>query len=299
MQQIVNVVVLGCVYAVVALGFSLYFGTSNLINFAHGDLATAGAFLFLMGVCVFGTGGLLSLAPLFAVAAGAAVVGCLLLGLASERFLFRPVRSCPPLYGLVISVGLSMVLRESILRFYPGGAEPQPFPDPLGLRSIQFAGARLSHMQVVLLATCLLASSLYYWIVKRTRFGRALRATSQDPEAAAMIGIRVDRQISGAFAIGAVFAAMAGILTGALYGSIKYDMGYGLGIKGFVAAVIGGLGSPSGAFVGGLFMAGLEVLTVTFVQGGSAFSDILAFTVLILMLMVRPSGLLGEPLEVR
>ena len=114
-----------------------------------------------------------------------------------------------------------------------------------------------------------------------------------------MIGIRVDRQISGAFAIGAVFAAMAGILTGALYGSIKYDMGYGLGIKGFVAAVIGGLGSPSGAFVGGLFMAGLEVLTVTFVQGGSAFSDILAFTVLILMLMVRPSGLLGEPLEVR
>ena len=296
-QQIVNFISLGSMYAVVAIGFSLYFGTANLINFAHGDLCTLAAFLLLLFVSLlhsmFPDAGLLT----FMAAVILSMIACSAIGVISERILFRPIRNRPILEGLIISLAFSMVIRESILHFYPNGGNPQAFWTPFQLGHLHVLGANIAYVQVALVAICIALAALFFWIVKFTRFGLSMRATAQDPEAATMIGIRVDRTIAIAFAVGAAFAAVAGILSGAVYGSVKFDMGFGLGIKGFAAAVIGGLDSPNGAFLGGMLLAAMEVAIVALVPGGSAYRDSVAFVLLIVVLLLRPSGMLSTKRE--
>jgi len=292
LQQALNSLVLGSMYSIVALGFTLYFGMVNLINFAHGDLCALGAFVFLL-VSSFLSGHAVSASALyFGVAAIASIVLCTVTGLLSERFLFRPVRRGHPLEGLIISIAFSMVIREAILRFYPNGGNPQQFPDPFRQQSVQLFGVGVSYSQVFLMSVCVLSAVLFYCIVAQTHFGRTMRALSQDSEAAIMIGLPVNRTIIGAFALGAILAAVAGILNGSVYGSVKFDMGLSLGVKGFVAAVVGGLDNPNGAIIGGMLLAFLETSAISFVPGGSAYRDIIAFCLLLAVLLIRPAGLL-------
>jgi branched-chain amino acid transport system permease protein len=294
LQQLFNFLVLGSVYSIVALGFTLYFGTANLVNFAHGDLCTLSAFLFLLSLSLL-FGNRPAVSPIgFLLVALVVVLISALIGLLSERLLFRPLRKRPLLEGLIVSIGFSMLIRESILYLYPNGGNPQPFPDPFLLRSLQIFGVNVAYLQLFLIVICAVLALMFFWVVQKTNFGRFVRAISQDPEAAMMIGIPVNRTVGWIFALGASFAAVAGILHGSLYGSVKFDMGIYLGVKGFVAAVIGGLDNPRGALFGGLFLALLETLVVGYVPSGSGYRDIIAFSLLLAFMLIRPAGLVGS-----
>jgi branched-chain amino acid transport system permease protein len=294
LQQLFNFLVLGSVYSIVALGFTLYFGTANLVNFAHGDLCTLSAFLLLASLSLF-SGSPTAVGPIgFFVLALFVVVITAFIGSLSERLLFRPLRKRPLLEGLIVSIGLSMLIRESILYFYPNGGNPQSFPDPFLLRSLHILGVNIAYLQLFLIVICAFLTLMLLWVVQKTSFGRFIRALSQDPEAAMMIGIPVNRTVGWTFALGASFAAIAGILHGALYGSVKFDMGIYLGVKGFVAAVIGGLDNPKGALFGGLLLALFETLIVGFVPSGSGYRDIIVFSLLLTFMLIRPAGLLGS-----
>jgi len=292
-QQAFNAVVLSSIYAIVALGFTLYFGTMNLVNFAHGDCCTLAAFLALLALpacsAVFGRESWVALG----IAGLVAVLATIFLAALSERWLFRRLRGRAPLEGLIVSLGLAMLIREAILHFYPNGGNPQGFPDPFHNRSAEVLGVSVSVIQVMTVASALFAALAFYWVVQRTRFGRLMRALSQDPEAAQMVGLPVDLTILGSFALGGACAGVGGILSGALYGSIRFDMGISLGLKGFVCAVIGGLDNPAGAFLGAIILAGLETAIVGAAPGGSAYRDVAAYTVLLFLMIFRPTGLLS------
>lgn len=298
-QQLYNFLVIAAMYSIVAIGFSLYFGTTNLINFAHGDLCALGAFLLLGTLRVLGDGSDHVSWRIFSLATFISIGTCVLFGLFSERFIFRAVRSRAPLKGLILSIALSMLIRESILHFYPNGGNPQPFPDPFDQEHFSLGTVNVSKIQIFLLTLSALMMSCFYWFARKTHIGRTLRAISQDAEAAIMMGIPVNKSIGWAFAVGAVFASIAGVMNGALYGSVRYDMGYHLGIRGFVAAVIGGLENPQGALVGGLILALLEVSVVALVPGGSSYRDIVAFALLVGVLLFKPSGILSVNTETR
>lgn len=293
LQQLVNFLVLGGVYAITALGFTLYFGAVNLVNFAHGDICTLAAFLFLLLLPVCGMDAKAISAPEFVAIAGVATLLCVLVGVLSERVLFRPLRQRHVLEGLIVSVGLSMCLREVILHFYPNGGNPQFFPDPFHQGTFHIGQVSLTEAQVAMLVTLGVLTAAFYWLVRRTQFGRSMRALAQDPEAAMMIGLPVNRIVVAAFALGSAFAAVAGITSGALYGSVRFDMGLSLGVKGFVAAVAGGLRNPNGALLGGLLLAFIETAIVAFLPAGSSYRDIGACVLLLSILAFRPTGILG------
>ncbi|MFH1373972.1 MAG: branched-chain amino acid ABC transporter permease [bacterium] len=294
LQQLLNFLTLGCVYTTVALGFTLYFGTVNLINFAHGELCMLAAFGALMATRLFdlhlgqiGWGWIL-------VTTAAGMLLTIGVGWLSYWSIFRRIRGRPLIEGLLVSIALSMLLRELILHLYPNGGNPQPFPDPFHLEYLQIGDITISYMRLTALLICGGLTVLFYFLVLRTDVGRVMRAISQDPEAAVMMGLPVERIIGWSFVIGSALAGIAGIMTGALYGSVKFDMGIMLGVKGFVAAVVGGLDNPRGALMGGLMVAGLEVFVVGSFAGGSAYRDIVVFAVLIGLILIRPQGLLGR-----
>jgi branched-chain amino acid transport system permease protein len=292
-QQLINFIVLGCMYSIIALGFTLYFGTSNIINFSHGDMCALGAFTFLVVASYFNATSSNGLSLAFIMAAIITLLATILWGLLSERFLFRKVLNRPPLEGLIISIALSILIREIILRFYPNGGNPQSFPDPFQLRAISISGVIISYSKLLLLITSIIVAAVFYWILERTHLGRTMRALAQDYDAAVMTGLPAGRVIKWTFVMGAGFAAVGGMLNGIVYGSVKYDMGLSLGIKGFVAAIIGGLDNPNGAFLGGLLLALMETLTVVFIPHGSSYRDVITFGVLIIILLLRPSGLIS------
>ena len=306
-QLTVNGVTLGSLYALIALGYTMVYGILKLLNFAHGDVYMIGAFIGY-GV-LSGLGGPLSpdlaLAPLVLLMFLAAMLGSGLLGVAIERFAYRPLREAPRLAPLISALGVSFFLQNSVLllfgaqfrsynSFVLGSANPELFePGPLIDPVFKIRGVNVQLIQLlVLLVTVGLCLALTV-MVARTRVGKAMRATAYDREGAMMMGIDTDRVISFTFFIGSVLAGAAGVMFGLLFSQVFHFMGFLAGLKGFTAAVVGGIGSIPGAMLGGLLVG----LTEAYASGyfGGRWAELVVFGILIFVLLVRPQGLLGTP----
>lgn len=290
-QQLINALVLGSEYALIAVGFTLYFGMLNLINMAHGAVYMVGAFAAL----VFYRIGLAYEMPV-PVALAAMGISALtvsgLLGLAIERIAVRPLRKAPPLVFLITSVSAYLVIEQLVLVFYPNGANPQVFPDPFGLASIHIGPAVVGKVQIFVVIMALLSIISLHFVMTRTTLGRAIRAITADAVGARMMGIDVDKTIAQTFVLGSMLAGLGGVVEGLNFGSVMFNMGFIAGIKGFTAAVVGGLGNVYGALAGGYLLGLIEVLSSGYIPQGTAYKNVVTFGLLILCLMVRPDGLL-------
>jgi len=294
LQQALNGLMLGVMYALVAVGFTLFFGVLDVIHFSHGDIFMLGAFAgltVLAGLSVLGLGAP-AVALALAFAGSILVVG--LLGVLAERVCVRPLARSSPLMTLLATLSLGLVIRESVLIFYPRGADPKPFPQLLPAGGFEMGGVTIRYENLAILAIAVLAMVSVDLLINRTRTGAAIRAVAQDPEAAQMMGVNLDRTVDLTFFLGSGLAAVAGILSGLYYSEIHFIMGVSGGVIGFSAAAIGGLGNVYGAILGGLLFGMVQTLSAALIPRGSEFRDVVAFAVVMLFLIVRPSGILGE-----
>jgi branched-chain amino acid transport system permease protein len=298
-QQIINGLVLGSLYALVALGYTMVYGIINLINFAHGEVLMVGA-MTCWSVMTFLAENLPQLAPAWAFAMGliAAAFVCVLLNVAIEKLAYRPLRNAPKLAPLITAIGVSILLQTlAMIIFKPNY---KSFPNPMPSAPMNILGAVITPTQVMILITTACLLLILMWVIHRTRLGRAMRATSENEQMASLMGIQPDRVISATFAIGAVLASVAGVMWAANFGTVHHAMGFLPGLKAFTAAVLGGIGNLPGAVLGGLCLGLIESVGSGYLGPltggvlGSQYSDIFAFLVLIGMLTLRPSGLLGE-----
>ena len=297
LQQIINGLTLGSVYAIVALGYTMVYGIIQLINFAHGELVMLGA---MVAFSVIGALAGTALPPVLIVIAGvvAAVPACMLVGYAMERVAYRPLRNAPRLAPLITAIGISIILQHLALLIW--GRSPLAFPQIIPLVSFTIGGAIITGVQIAIIATSLLMMGVLTLVVYHTKLGIAMRATSQNPQVAGLMGIDIDRIISFTFIVGAALAAVAGVMVGTYYGIAHYTMGSLLGMKAFSAAVLGGIGNLAGAMLGGILLGIVEALGAGYIGSltnnvfGSNYQDVFAFLVLIGVLVLRPSGLLGE-----
>jgi branched-chain amino acid transport system permease protein len=291
LQQLLNGIAWGSIYALIALGYTMVYGVLKLINFAHGEVYMMGAMTGYYAAHALGFAADPSPAGL-AVTLGIAMAACALLGAAIERVAYRPLRSAPRLASLITAIGISLLLQNTGQLAF--GADPKFFPPLLESRELVRAGAlAVSNIQVVVLATAVLLMAGLQLVVMRTRFGRAMRAVAFDAQAAALMGVPIDRVIQGTFVLGSALAAAAGILVGLSNPKIDPLMGLLPGLKAFVAAVLGGIGSIPGAMLGGLLLGVIETLVAGYLS--STYRDAIAFVVLVLILLYRPAGILGSP----
>jgi branched-chain amino acid transport system permease protein len=304
-QLTVNGLSRGSLYALIALGYTMVYGILKLLNFAHGDVYMVGAFVGFGVLHAFG-GPLspnIALAPLIILMFLGAMLGSGVLGIVIERFAYRPLRDAPRIAPLISALGVSFFLQNSVLllfgasfrsydSFLFGSARPEQFePGPLTDALFVVNGVNVQIVQVVVMASTLALMVALTVLVARTRVGKAMRATAFDREAAAMMGIDVDRVIASTFFIGSVLAGAAGVMFGLLFSQIFHFMGFLAGLKGFTAAVVGGIGSIPGAMVGGILVGLAESYGEGYV--GGRWSDLIVFGILIFVLLVRPSGLFG------
>ena len=294
LQQALNGLMLGVMYALVAVGFTLFFGVLDVIHFSHGDIYMLGAFAgltVLAGLAAVGLG-TPAVALVLAFAGSILIVGAL--GVVAERVCVRPLARASPLMTLLATLSLGLVIRESVLIFYPRGADPKPFPQLLPVGGFELGGVAIRYENLVILAVAVLAMISVDLLINHTRMGAAIRAVAQDPEAAQMMGVNLDATVDLTFFIGSGLAAIAGILSGLYYSEIHFIMGVSGGVIGFSAAAIGGLGNVYGAILGGLLFGMVQTLSAALIPRGSEFRDVVAFAVVMLFLIVRPSGILGE-----
>ena len=297
LQQIINGLTLGAVYAVVALGYTMVYGIIQLINFAHGEVVMVGAMVALSIAGALAPAGLPPALVLTLAAAGAIPV-CMALGYAMERIAYRPLRNAPRLAPLITAIGISIIMQHLALLIW--SRNPLAFPAIVRTRSYAIAGATITNVQVGIILTCLAVMAGLALVVYRSRLGVAMRATAQNAPVAGLMGIDANRIISLTFMIGAALAAVAGVLVASYYGIAHYTMGSQLGLKAFCAAVLGGIGNIPGAMLGGVLLGLVEALGAGYIGDltgnvfGSNYQDVFAFLVLILVLVLRPSGLLGE-----
>jgi branched-chain amino acid transport system permease protein len=298
-QQLINGLVLGSIYALVALGYTMVYGILELINFAHGEVTMFGAMICLAVIGAFMANGA-DVNGLVIVSLGllAAIAVCVALGYLIERVAYRPLRRAPRLAALITAIGMSIVLQNLAMLIW--GKQYVSFPPLLPLVSFEIGGAVITNLQIfIVILSCLLMAGLLL-LIKRTRLGRAMRATAQAQDIAGLMGININTIISLTFMIGAALAAIAGVMVSAYYGLAHYHMGFMLGLKAFTAAVLGGIGNVAGAMLGGLLLGLIESLGAGYIGAltggflGSHYQDVFAFFVLILVLVIRPSGLLGE-----
>jgi branched-chain amino acid transport system permease protein len=298
-QQLINGLVLGSIYALVALGYTMVYGILELINFAHGEVTMFGAMICLAVIGAFVANGA-DINGLVIVSLGllAAIAVCVALGFLIERVAYRPLRRAPRLAALITAIGMSIVLQNLAMLIW--GKQYVSFPPLLPLVSFEVGGAVITNLQIfIVVLSCLLMAGLLL-LIKRTRLGRAMRATAQAQDIAGLMGININTIISLTFMIGAALAAIAGVMVSAYYGLAHYHMGFMLGLKAFTAAVLGGIGNVAGAVLGGLLLGLIESLGAGYIGAltggflGSHYQDVFAFFVLILVLVFRPSGLLGE-----
>lgn len=294
-QQFLNALGLGIMYALIAVGFTLFFGVIEVVNFAHGEVFMLGAFVALLASGIMSSAGLIMgsfpffVAILLIVLLTGGVVGVFL-----EKFIVRPMRNAPDIMTLLITLGVSIVIREAVMLFVPNGRNPQPFPKLFDMESIKIGGILIKPETILcIVLSAILISGLYY-IIEKTTFGRYIRATAQDREAAMMMGINVKQVFIITLALGSALGAVAGMMNGLSYGIIKFNMGFAAGIKGFAAAVVGGLGNVYGAIAGGMLLGFLEIFVVSFVPDGSSYQDVISFVIVILCLVFRPAGIFGE-----
>ncbi|MFZ4500737.1 MAG: branched-chain amino acid ABC transporter permease [Burkholderiaceae bacterium] len=298
-QQIINGLVLGSVYALVALGYTMVYGILQLINFAHGEVLMIGAMIALtvLQIMTLYFPGIPLVIQLL-IATLVAIPACMLLSAAIERIAYRPLRNSPRLAPLITAIGLSIVLQTLAMMIW--SPNPRVFPDLLSTTPFEIAGALLAPKQLLILVVAGLAMLGLLLLVHRTRLGRAMRAVSENPKIASLMGVNPDQIITATFILGAALAAIAGVLVAMNYNIVHFTMGFLLGLKAFTAAVLGGIGNLAGAVAGGLLLGIIESLGAGYVGDltggflGSHYQDIFAFAVLILVLVFRPSGLLGE-----
>jgi branched-chain amino acid transport system permease protein len=290
---------LGMMYALVAVGFTLFFGVLDVIKFSHGDVLTVGAFTALatyIGLQSAGIGsGTLQLVLMLA----AAIVGMALLGALIARYLVMPLRSAPPLNTLLITLMLGTVLRESVRLFYPQGANPKPFPALLPSDSVSFGNFTLRLDNAAMLISGALVIVGVQLLLNRTKLGLAIRAVAQDEETAKTMGVNFTLIVLITFALGSSLAAFAGVMNGLYYTEINFGMGLLLGVIGFSAAIVGGLGSIYGAILGGFLFAALQTVGAIALPFASAYKDVFAFAVVIAIMAWRPTGLIQEKISER
>lgn len=284
-QQLINGVVTGSTYALIALGYTMVYGVLQLINFAHGEIYMVGAFAGLLLVTVAKLP--FPLALLLAMAAAA------LVGVTVEFLAYRPLRRSSRLAVLISAIGMSIFLQN--LGLWIWGPSTRSFLPPFRVTSVEIAGLRTNTLSLLTLLIALLIMVGLQLLVMRTKLGKAMRAVAQDRETAALMGISVNRTITYTFAIGSALAAAAGVMVGMLFNAVTPNMGIMPGLKGFVAAVLGGIGNIPGAMLGGLVLGLAEVLGVALLS--SQWRDAIAFAILILVLLYRPSGLLGRRVQ--
>ena len=299
-QQSINGVMLGMMYALVAVGFTLYFGVLDLINFGHGDFFMLGGFMALIMYTVAESMGFAenALGVLLFMFIGSMFLTAIA-AIVTARLAIRPVMKSPMLISLLVTLGLGIAVREAIRIFYPLGANPQFFPTLLPQGDFYIGNVFIRYENIIILGIGIAAIVIVWFIINKTKMGSAIRAVAQDGEAAMMMGVNFNRTIDLTFLIGASVAAIAGILNGLYYGRVIFNMGAIMGVIGFSAAVIGGLGNIFGAIVGGLLFGLMETLAAAALPIGSENKRVFAFFVVILFLIFRPNGILGEKMYER
>ncbi len=306
LQQILNGLVLGSIYALIALGYTMVYGVLGIINFAHGEVLMFGALIALVVIknllAFFPT---IPLWLILVVALLVAMSGCAVLSFYIEKIAYRPLRNAPRLVPLISAIGMSILLQTIAMIIW--GRTPLNFPQLLPEQSLAIfgTGALVTVKELMIMLTALIVMVALLFLVKKTRFGRAIRATAENPQVAGLMGVNTTRVISYTFILGGALAALAGVMIASNYGSAHFYMGFMPGLKAFTAAVLGGIGNIPGAMLGGLLLGLIEALGAGYIGTlsggifGSNYQDIFAFLVLILVLVFRPSGILGEKLRDR
>ncbi|WEV45252.1 branched-chain amino acid ABC transporter permease [Streptococcaceae bacterium ESL0687] len=290
MQIIVNGLILGSVYALIALGYTMVYGIIKLINFAHGDVYMMGAFMgyFLIN----------NLHMNFFLALLISMVGTAILGVVIEFLAYRPLRNSTRISALITAIGVSFLLENTMIYFF--GSSARQFPQAIEVHKYSFGSITITNIQLMILVTSIILMAALQLIVQKTKMGKAMRAVSVDKEAAQLMGINVDHTISFTFALGSAFAGAAGVMIGLYYGSIDPLMGMTPGLKAFVAAVLGGIGIIPGAALGGLVIGLLETFTQSIPGKFSwiaGYKDAVVYAILIVILLIRPAGILGKSVK--
>ncbi|MDO8315513.1 MAG: branched-chain amino acid ABC transporter permease [Rugosibacter sp.] len=297
LQQVANGLTLGSIYALVALGYTLVYGILGLINFAHGEVVMVGA-LTALAASKFLLAAALPPYLVFTLAFLLAALVCMALSVIIERIAYRPLRNAPRLAPLITAIGVSIILQQLAMMLW--GRSYHAMPQLLPETTFALGGVQITVIQIVIIGVAGLTMAALLVLVNRTRLGRAMRATAENPGIAALMGVDANRIIVLAFMIGSALAALAGMLVASNYGIAHYNMGFMLGLKAFTAAVLGGIGNLAGAVVGGLLLGVIEALGAGYIGDltggvlGSQYQDVFAFFVLIGVLVLRPAGLLGE-----
>lgn len=297
LQQVANGLTLGSIYALVALGYTLVYGILGLINFAHGEVVMVGA-LTALAASKFLLAAALPPYWVFILAFLLAALVCMALSVIIERIAYRPLRNAPRLAPLITAIGVSIILQQLAMMLW--GRSYHAMPQLLPETAFALGGVQITVIQLVIIGVAGLTMAALLVLVNRTRLGRAMRATAENPGIAALMGVDANRIIVLAFMIGSALAALAGMLVASNYGIAHYNMGFMLGLKAFTAAVLGGIGNLAGAVVGGLLLGVIEALGAGYIGDltggvlGSQYQDVFAFFVLIGVLVLRPAGLLGE-----
>jgi branched-chain amino acid transport system permease protein len=295
LQQLINGLTLGSVYALIALGYTMVYGILELINFAHGEVYMLGAYL---GVILFGFFTAIGLTSyslplsLFLILA-ASVIFCSSYGFTIEKIAYRPLRNAPRLSPLISAIGVSIFLQNYVM--LTQGATDKVFPDLFGNKGFNFMATRITYLQASIIIVSMVMMLLLHAFVMKTKTGRAMRAVAQDKTMASLLGIDIDAVISVTFVIGSGLAAVAGLMVAMYYGLVNYFIGYMAGIKAFTAAVLGGIGSIPGAMFGGIILGLVESLGASYLS--SEYKDAYAFIILIVILLVKPEGLFGKTAE--
>lgn len=299
LQQIINGLTAGSVYALVALGYTMVYGIIGLINFAHGDVVMVGAMIATSVVlALVGHYGDVSTLVAIGAALVVSIPVCMALGWTAERIAYRPLRRAPRLAALITAIGVSIIIQNVAMMFW--GRNYLNFPHIVEPTVYQLGDARLSLLQIAIMLGSALIMVALLLLVHKTRLGMAMRATAQNREVAGLMGVNINTVISAAFLIGSALAAIAGMMITSYYGVAQYTMGFMLGLKAFTAAVLGGIGNLGGAVLGGLLLGLIEALGSGYVGQltngvfGSHYQDVYSFVVLVVVLIFRPSGLLGE-----
>ena len=299
LQQTINGLVLGSMYALVALGYTMVYGIINLINFAHGEVLMVGALTSwtIIGLMQSAMPG----APGWIILVIALIISCVVaaaLNFVIEKVAYRPLRNSPKLAPLITAIGMSILLQTLAMIIWKPNYKP--YPTLLPSAPLHVGGAVITPTQIMILGLTAVSLALLMWLVNYSKLGRAMRATAENPRVAALMGVKPDMVISATFIIGAVLACIAGVMYASNYGTVQHTMGFLPGLKAFTAAVFGGIGNLAGAVVGGILLGLIESIgsgyigTLTGGLLGSHYTDIFAFVVLIIVLTLRPSGLLGE-----
>ena len=298
LQQLVNGLSLGGIYALVALGYTMVYGIVEIINFAHGDVYTLGTFFSLAILTLLGVTGVVT-GPMLIVVVAVTMLGamilCGLVGVILERLAYRRLRNAPRLAPLITAIGMSFIL-ENVMQYWHGPS-PIPFPDVIPNPDVHVGVVTIATKQIVVILAAVVMMIALQAFVYNTRLGKAMRATAQDRDAAQLMGIDINTTIALTFLLGSALAGAAGFVSGVYYGTTWFFNGFSAGLKAFTAAVLGGIGNLAGAMLGGFLIGVIEALTTQLI--GDQWSNVAVFAVLVLALVFRPSGLLGESLPTK